>query len=345
MIVAAAVLWARDSRSRRDRRRGAGGDPRRPRLRLLADQLHRAAGRHRRGLRAALQRDLRRPSRPRPSWCWPSRRWSFLGGTSEAEDSAEEVSSGRSTLVEGGIDLFTAEPGRRARVGLVLGRLQRAGGPGPEPADDLPQRDRHRRGRAGRGRARRLRGGRRHGDHGPADRHARDRPRPRGAGVGDRRPAREPGSPAARPHRPGGRVRRDAGPHGRLRELPDRPDHLGDPRDRCGAGRDLRPHRTRRDRLPAPPGDDGRGIHGLQRPLEADRGRAAAALHALPLARRLRRGRGPDHRRDRHEHRHQARGDRGAAALLLPARRGPRPGRQDRASPPSSGRRPSGWRC
>ena len=33
-----------------------------------------------------------------------------LGGTSEAEDSAEEVSSGRSTLVEGGIDLFTASP-------------------------------------------------------------------------------------------------------------------------------------------------------------------------------------------------------------------------------------------
>ncbi len=34
----------------------------------------------------------------------------FLGGTSEAEDSAEEVSSGRSTLVEGGIDLFTSSP-------------------------------------------------------------------------------------------------------------------------------------------------------------------------------------------------------------------------------------------
>lgn len=34
----------------------------------------------------------------------------FLGGTSEAEDSAEEVSSGRSTLIEGGVDLFTSRP-------------------------------------------------------------------------------------------------------------------------------------------------------------------------------------------------------------------------------------------
>ena len=33
-----------------------------------------------------------------------------IGGTSEAEDSSEEVSSGRSTLIEGGWELFTSEP-------------------------------------------------------------------------------------------------------------------------------------------------------------------------------------------------------------------------------------------
>ncbi|CAN5491390.1 hypothetical protein BH20ACT15_BH20ACT15_09520 [soil metagenome] len=34
----------------------------------------------------------------------------FVGGTSEAEDSPEEVSSGRSTLIEGGVELFTSQP-------------------------------------------------------------------------------------------------------------------------------------------------------------------------------------------------------------------------------------------
>ena len=33
-----------------------------------------------------------------------------LGGTSEAEDSAEEVSSGRTTLIEGGLDLAAEQP-------------------------------------------------------------------------------------------------------------------------------------------------------------------------------------------------------------------------------------------
>ncbi len=47
-----------------------------------------------------------------------------------------------------------------------------------------------------------------------------------------------------------------------------------------------RPRRRRqRVRIPAPPGDDRRRLHGGEHPLEADRGRAAAALHALPDAR------------------------------------------------------------
>ena len=62
----------------------------------------------------------------------------------------------------------------------------------------------------------------------------------------------------------------------------------------------------------------------------------------LPLAGGLRRGRGADRRRDRGQHRHPPRDHRGAAALLLRARRGPRPGRQDRRSPRCSGPRPPG---
>ena len=43
--------------------------------------------------------------------------------------------------------------------------------------------------------------------------------------------------------------------------------------------------------VPAPPGDDRRRLHGGEHPLEADRGCAAAALHALPDQGRLRRRR------------------------------------------------------
>ena len=134
-------------------------------------------------------------------------------------------------------------------------------------------------------RAARLRGGRRRGDHGPAGRHARHRARPRGAGVRDRRPAREPGAQRL------ARIALAGAFAAMLVHTVGYGAFLTDPITwailaiGCGAGRPAA--HLARDRLPAPPGDDGRGIHGLERPLEADRGRAAAALHALPLARRI----------------------------------------------------------
>ena len=75
--------------------------------------------------------------------------------------------------------------------------------------------------------------------------------------------------------------------------------------------------------IPPPPSDDRRRLHGGEHHLEADRGRAAAALHALPDPGRLRRRRGAVRRGGRRQHRHPPRHDRGAAALLLQGRRGP----------------------
>ena len=45
------------------------------------------------------------------------------------------------------------------------------------------------------------------------------------------------------------------------------------------SARGARHHLALSVRLPAPPGDDGRRVHGLERPLEADRGLPAAGLH------------------------------------------------------------------
>ena len=83
-----------------------------------------------------------------------------------------------------------------------------------------------------------------------------------------------------------------------------------------------------RVRIPAPPGDDRRRLHGGERRLEADRGRAAAALHPLPDPDRLRRRRGHVRGGRLGQHRRPLRHDRGAAALLLQGRRGPGAGRR-----------------
>ena len=104
--------------------------------------------------------------------------------------------------------------------------------------------------------------------------------------------------------------------------------------------RSARPRYRGDVRVPAPPRDHGRRVHGLERALEADRGLPAAGLHRLPDAGRLRRRRGDAGLGDRGQHRRPPRPDRGAAALLLPRRRAPRSGSSRPASRRSSGRRP-----
>ena len=115
----------------------------------------------------------------------------------------------------------------------------------------------------------------------------------------------------------------------RLHGLRDRPGDLGAARARCRAALAVRPRLDRDDllvdvRVPAPAGDDGRRVHGLERALEADRGLPAADLHGAPDPGRLRRRRGDARLGDRREHRRPPRADRGPAALLLPARRSAR---------------------
>ncbi len=83
-------------------------------------------------------------------------------------------------------------------------------------------------------------------------------------------------------------------------------------------------------RLPPPPRHHRLRLHGRERRLEGARGPAAAALHAVSDHRRLRAGRAALLDRGRRQHRHPARADRGAAALLLPARRARRQGDRDR---------------
>ena len=134
--------------------------------------------------------------------------------------------------------------------------------------------------------------------------------------------------------------------HDGLRRVPRGPVHLGDPRAglavapiarlaeharprpaagaRGAAGR--RAVRSYLERLVA----HGRRLHGLERHLEAVRGRAAADLHAPPDARRLRRRGGAAGVRRRGQHRPAAGHHRGAAALLLPLRGARRRGRGGR---------------
>ena len=102
-----------------------------------------------------------------------------------------------------------------------------------------------------------------------------------------------------------------------------------------------------RERIPTAPGDDGRRLHGFQRPLEALRGRAAAALHAAPHDQRVRRRRGLAPRGDRGRDRLPPRPDRGPAALLLQVRRGAGRGGQDRVRGAARGlgTRRGRWRC
>ena len=114
--------------------------------------------------------------------------------------------------------------------------------------------------------------------------------------------------------------------HFGLRGLLRGPDHLGRCSRSAARSPAAGPRRglgfRKRVRLPAPPRHHRRRLHRRQHPLEADRGRAAAALHALPDAGRLRRRRGPLRRRRRRQHRDPLRRDRGAccASTTRPAR-------------------------
>ncbi len=155
-----------------------------------------------------------------------------VGGTSEAEDSSEEISSGRSTLVEGGFDLFKSRP----LAGYGSASFSDAF---IEQEDANPNKTTISHNEAVTVAAEQgllgllayaavvvtaivalLAGMRRFapGLGAPAD------------AIGD--PARGAGGQARGEDRARRGVRRDAGPHGRLRGLPDRPAHLGDSRDR-----------------------------------------------------------------------------------------------------------------
>ena len=153
------------------------------------------------------------------------------------------------------------------------------------------------------------------------------------AEQGADRPARLRGAARRRPLDDGGRdSRRRAGPRRRLGELVGRAAVLAafvallvhtmayagffeDPITwvllAAGASLAARPGPrrdvvSRRVGIPAPPRDDRRRLHRGEHPLEADRGRAAAALHALPDPRRLRRRRGDVRRGGRGQHRRSA---------------------------------------
>ena len=111
-----------------------------------------------------------------------------------------------------------------------------------------------------------------------------------GAGMWSR--GRRAGAALRRPRRRARRLRRPAGPHDGLRRLLRGPDHLGAAGRRrlAGGGRRARGRGPRPGAvqalpdvgIPASPGHHRRRLHRGQHPLEADRGRAAAALHALP---------------------------------------------------------------
>ena len=142
--------------------------------------------------------------------------------------------------------------------------------------------------------------------------------------------ARGPYHPCRKGRRPGS-LHRPPRPHDGLRGLlrgPDRVGAAGGGGVADGGARGPRRHVVSgRVGLPPPPRDDRRRLHRGEHPLEADRGRAAAALHALPDPGRLRRRRGDVRGRRLGQHRRPLRDDRGAAALLLQGRRGPGAGR------------------
>ena len=199
--------------------------------------------------------------------------------------------SGRANLVSGGLDLFAERPSRGYGSGSFQARLPRTPREQGRPGLGLPHRAGHGRRRAGPDRPALYvalivvgavddglgLGGIRRAARRDAAR-AR-RPGPRSSPPSSRCSSTRWPTPASSRTRSPGCCWRSAP---RWRAAP----AVRDP----GVG-------SRRVGIPAPPGDDRRRLHGGERPLEADRGRAAAALHALPDPGRLRRRRGHVRRR------------------------------------------------
>ena len=129
VLAFAVLLWTRDARRPAIARRAAARPLHRP---CCSASRRRASSRCWPGSRVVCAL--------RWSWRWTADRGArsspslvfaavvVLGGTSEAEDGADEVTSGRTTLIEGGVDLFTERPAAGPRLGLVLRGLRRAGG-------------------------------------------------------------------------------------------------------------------------------------------------------------------------------------------------------------------------
>ena len=249
----------------------------------------------------------------------------LAGGSSVSLSRINIDTSGRANLVSGGIHLFAQRPVYGYGVGLLPARLPRtrrhrrrcrSRSPTPSRSRSPPSRGSS---------------GSRHTSPCWSRRYGRWE----AAACVARPGLREPVRPAQRDRREGRRprgVRRPAGAHDGVRRVLRGPDHLGccwRPGLSLAAGPGpRRPIGFSRVRIPAPPGDDRRRLHRGERRLEADRGRAAAALHALPDPGRLRRRRGDVRRGRRRQHRRPLRHDRGAAALLLQGRRGPGAGRR-----------------
>ena len=197
---------------------------------------------------------------------------SLLSGGADRSDvgpirGLDEETSGRGALLEGGFDLIEEEP----ITGWGSGAFGRAFFDEIRQTETtaLALRADHRGRRAGDPRRARL--------PGPAGRDGRGR-------------CSGPGCVSSAGQGRGRRGRRRADrAQPRLRGLPDRPGDLGAARPGRGVRRLRRPDgerasRRQADELPAAAGDDGRGLHGLERRLEADRGLPAADLHGVPDA-------------------------------------------------------------
>ena len=225
--------------------------------------------------------------------------------------------SGRADLISGGASSCRATALLRLRVGLVLDRLPPNAG-GKAAGDRVPHRADHDRRRAGRDRPGRSTWRCWSQRCGRCSAGLRRVMPGLGRELAARRDGRGPTGCVAG-CRPRG-VHRALLVHTLgLRRLPRATRSPGCCWRSRVAGDRAPPRGSGRWRLPAPPGDHRRGLYGVERSLEADRGRAAAALHAVPDPGRLRRGRGPVRRGDRRQHRRPAGRDRGAAALLLQA--------------------------
>ena len=302
VLAVAVVMWIRDARRVAIGGRGSGGAAGWLGCGFFTDQLRRGPGRDRRSLCAPLQPagDCDRHALGACGDCGGDRRRRRHlrgGGLGRGgQQRAHDPDRGRAGPCR------RAAPGR-VWLGLVLGGLRRAGGHQPQRRPRSPttslSRSPPNRARSGCSRTSAtiaaalwtlLAGMRRiaPGLGAPAD--AIGDPADRGPGCDLPRPDRGCWRPSAAllVHTVG------------YARLSDRPADLG---ASGGSGERWRPPAHPPpldppvdDRLPAAAGDHRGRLHRLERDLEADRGRAAAALHAIPRAGGLRRGRGADRR-------------------------------------------------